>query len=202
MRDLHYRLGENQTFESWLRAMLFKDVWDFTQYVEICDLTRDARKEMRTIFQAMKDRLNSVWSETEAEETKELELQLIQLKKAYLNLLMEVEGYKFAERMYREDPDAPTLWIHPGTTAIGQQDYFLSYGDMMHFFTNMVFADTGNDLYNATLDLYFTVCFDYANVTQIEDEDIPEVIDGSRSGMVDLGREILEYMTHLNRRLS
>ncbi len=203
LRDLHYRLAENQSFESWLRAMLFKDVWDFTQFVEVCDLTEPARKEKSTVFEAMKDRLISVWKrKDEVYSQKHLELDLIQLKKAYLSILLEVEGYKFAERMFKDDPEAPTLWIHAGQTAIGQRDYFLSYGDLMHFFTNMVFADRENEIYNATLDLYFTVSFDYANAGEVDEDELRNLIATSRASMVEVGREILSYMTHLDRKLN
>jgi len=200
LRDLHYHLKERIRFRQWLKATLFRDVWEYTQLVETIDLSDQSRKEFSDKLVEMKSMIRAA-QETTVNQEKNLILVISHIKLAYLTVLSRVEGYQFAARLYEDDPYSPTTWVLRGHTQIGQADYILALGDLTRFFHNLASAFQNNELYKAVRDLYFTVTYDFAQSENIGDPEKAIVTDE----LMDLdiiGREVMQYLRHLNRQLN
>lgn len=201
LRDLHYHLKERVRFRQWLKATLFRDVWDYTQLVETVDLSDQSRNEFSDRLVELKSMIQAA-QETTVNQEKNLILVISHIKLAYLAVISRVEGYRFAARLYEQDPLSPTTWVLRGQTQIGQADYILALGDLTRFFHNLAFAFQNNELYQAVRDLYFTVSFDFAQSENIGDLDRAAVVTDELMDLDAIGREVMQYLRHLNRQLN
>jgi hypothetical protein len=200
LRDLHYHLKERVRFSKWLKATLFRDVWEHTQLVESVDLSDQSREMFSDKLAELKSMIETAQKRS-SYQGKNLGTAISHIKLAYLAVLSRVEGYRFAARLYEEAPYPPTTWVLHGHTRIGQADYILALGDLTRFFKKLASAFQNNELYQAVRDLYFTVSFDFAQAENLDDLE-KAILTDETIDLDSIGREIMRYLRHLNRQLN
>ena len=180
LRDFHYRIATQLKFERWIKTVLFKDVWDFPVYLESEDLPIYRIEKGSKELKELKNRLGQKSRTSEDA-----------VKQSYFPLLRQVDGHRFAVRLFYQNQNTPTLWVDQGKTSIGKEDYYVSFGDLLHFFSNMIYSDPLNKLYKAILDMFFTISFDYARNHR---QNSLTISSTPYEELAQVGKEIYRYL--------